>query len=329
MILLCAGQRSTKAFEALSLFAAQLEKRGHDVAIDARFLPDEAQKYLKYEAAPFLVDLEDVAADVILILGAEAVSDEAQFLLRAISVEENTEIWGLGRFESHQDEIAGRNRLAFAFARPVHVLDISGPETSHLFNRGSTPMVADILTKPSQSTQNCAGLIVYLPVEQLETTGMLSDLASLHHSAGINLHVITTGQGKDLIRQSRYANLSVFGYSELSPSILLGYCDIIAFFGTNIPGERMALLALKAMGAGKVVIDCTESSEFMTSGAPTLKGPEDMHALASYLDATVLPNRSEIGRRIQQSAWLKDFDLTALEIKLQIQIDEKQLLAPL
>jgi spore coat polysaccharide biosynthesis predicted glycosyltransferase SpsG len=128
--------------------------------------------------------------------------------------------------------------------------------------------------------------------------------------------VITSAKGKDMIRQSRYGALAVHGYGELPPSTLISYTDIAAFFGAGVPGERMAQYATEAMGMGKVVIDCTTPGTFAASGAPVLRGPEDLVGLSLYLQDVVLDNRIEIGRRIQKGEWLRDHDIGALESTL-------------
>ena len=120
MILLCAGQRSTKAFDAMLLFAVQLDSRGHEIAIDARFLPDDVQKHQKYEVAPFLGDLDDIQVDVIVLIGAETVSEEVQLLLRKLQPGPEVAIWGLGRFSTRLDQVTAQNRIAYALGREPH-----------------------------------------------------------------------------------------------------------------------------------------------------------------------------------------------------------------
>lgn len=87
----------------------------------------------------------------------------------------------------------------------------------------------------------------------------------------------------------------------------------------------MATLALNAMGVGKVVIDCTTDSGFSASGAPVLKGPEHLHALSNYLNDVVLKNRLDIGQLAQQSDWLKNFDVAALENNLNLAVSTQKL----
>jgi len=175
------------------------------------------------------------------------------------------------------------------------------------------PLVTSIASDPVPSRTSRPKVLVYAPFDTLQEDAVLPELAAMSHAAAFDLQVVTSGQGKDFIRRSSYASLCVFGYSELPPSGLLSYADILAFFGPNVPGARMAQLALEAMGAGKVVIDGTQDGRFVETGAPLLSGPSSILSFATYLESVVLPRRAEIGRRIQHSPWLAKFDLSLLE----------------
>ena len=313
MILLCSGQVSSRHFDALVLFALQLERLGHRVAIDQRFLPEELSKQTRYEMAPFLADFADISPQIVVLIGADDIGESAQAILGAMRLEHTVPIWALGQFADLQTEITARNKIAYAVGYEPHLLNLTADHRPNLFNGSITPLLAQIEKDPQQAPGKSARVLVYSPFDELE-----EDDTALHHLSVVNyspnmaLHLVTNAKGKDLIRKSRHATLSVFSYGELPPTDLLNYFDILVFFGPNVPGERMALLALNAMGAGKVVVDCTESSGFASSGAPVLKGPQDPAALSGYLHGTVAQNRLEIGQRILQSEWLHQFDIDAV-----------------
>jgi hypothetical protein len=314
MILLCAGERSDRSFDALLVFAIQLDQAGHSVGIDARFLPDDAPRYQKFEAALYLCDSDDVSPDNILLIGADNITDDVQLILRTLSTGNDIGVFGIGRFATHQMFLNAQNKLAYALGREAVVFNLGEwqGETA-LIEESAAPLLTTITPDPIASRKPRAGLLIYLPVENLEIATVLPELAALSHAAEFDLHIVTNGRGKELIRRSRYAHLSVFGNSDLPPAALLSYADILAFFGPNIPGARMAQFAMNAMGSGNVVIDCTDDGCFMNTGAPALQGPTDLLSLATYLDNVVLPHRTEIGRRIQSSPWLEKFDLARLE----------------
>jgi len=314
MIFLCAGERSERTFDALLLLAVQLDRAGYSVGIDASFLPKDAPRYQKFEAALYLCDAADVTPSAVLMIGAERIADDVKLSLRALPSASQIAFFGLGRFATHQMLLNAQNTLAYAFGRDVEVINLlTWQGETALIEDSILPLLTTIRTEPEPSRAPRAGVLVYAPFEIFEEEGVLPELAAMSHAADYNLQIVTSGQGKDFIRRSNYAHLSVFGYSELPPSGLLTYSDIVAFFGPNIPGARMAQLALEAMGSGKVVIDCTQDQGFVQAGAPSLSGPANIMSFSSYLDNIVLPQRAEIGRRTQQSPWLAKFDLALLE----------------
>ncbi len=319
MILLCCGQISSKHFDALALFALQLESRGHQVMIDQRFMPEDVTKQIKFEAAPFLVDVEDVTPTQVLIIGAEEISEEVQRLLSLHSFESAPPVHVIGDFKDVQTEVNARNKVAYAIGREPDLFDLAAHRWSPFVEGAIAPLLSAIDDVPQQQPGDRSRVLVYLPFEKIsENETAIGQLSVIHHGQDVDLHILTNAKGKDAIASSRYAELSVFGYSELPPGDLLHYFDVLAFFGVNIPGERMAVLALNAMGAGKVVIDCTETSAFIQAGAPVVKGPVQLEALSGYLLDTVVRNRSEIGQRAQQADWLKQFDMALLERNLGV-----------
>lgn len=318
MILLCSGQVSAKHFDALLLFAAQLESLGHDIAIHPASLPEDILKQQKYELAPWLADEEDIAAETILVIGSEVIADECQHFLRSLNCGADISIWALGHFQTYQDEISARNKIAYATGREPEVLNLVRPQRPLLIEDQVTPLATLLRSEPDQHSGRTTRLLVFVPADDLEDSEALTRLAELSYSPEIELRVLTNAKGKDLIRRSRHATLSVIGYVELPPAQIINYVDVIAFFGANVPGERMAALALLAMGAGKVVIDCTESASFAATGAPVLKGPGQVATLQGYLSDVVLKNRIEIGRRILSSSWLAQFDAAALARELEL-----------
>ncbi|WP_295311944.1 glycosyltransferase [Roseobacter sp.] len=318
MILLCSGQISLRHLDALLLFATGLREAGYSVAIDDRFAPAGMSRHQKFEAVPFLAAPDDITPGCIVIIAAEDISEEVQTLLRAAPPPPGTPVRAVGYFETPQARINSRNRIAYATGTEPEVINRGTPHSKQLIEAPVVPLVTAIARAPVQSEGARTSLLVYMPEDMLEEEGVLHDLATLRHAPRTDLHILTTAKGKAIIRQSRHAGLSVFGYGELAPANLLTYADVFAFFGPGIPGERMAFLALIAMGSGKVVIDCTTSAAFKTAGAPALSGPEHAAALAGYLADTVAGSRREIGRRILLDPWLRACDIATLTESLSL-----------
>lgn len=319
MILLCCGQISQKHFDSLLLFALQLENRGHQVVIDDRFLPNELSKQITYEMAPVLAEFADIEPSCVIVIGADVMTEDVQLILGSMRLEATIPIWVLGNFRDLQAEINARNKIAYATGHEPQVLDLAAHGKPSLLDGAIVPFFAEITETQAQPDRDMSKVLIYLPGKDLEENDtILSHLAGLNYKPNVKLHLMTSAKGKGLIRDSRHAGFSVFSYGELPPCDLLQYFDILVVFGKNVPGERMAALALNAMGAGKVVIDCTTLSGFASIGAPVLRGPEDPAALPGYLIDTVFQNQAELGRRVQQSNWLRQFDIVALERALHL-----------
>ncbi|MGR3343240.1 MAG: glycosyltransferase, partial [Paracoccaceae bacterium] len=157
-----------------------------------------------------------------------------------------------------------------------------------------------------------------LPPERLEEPMTLPMLGAMNHLSEFRLNVIISGKGKEQIKQSKYSNLLVYGLAELSTTTLANLADIAVFYGDGVPGERMATFALDLMRNSGLVIDCTGAATFAASGAPVLRGPEEIGALANYLESTVLINRKEIARQIKANPWLESNSIERLETALNL-----------
>jgi hypothetical protein len=318
MILLCSGTISDKAFDAMLFLAATLHERGHEVAIDSRFVPEDFLKQEKYEAAPFLVDHEDLEADKLVIVAANNVSDDVQLLLRSTQVTSDVRIWAFGRFETRQIEINATNRLAYALGREPEIVDLAQHQNTPLLSDELNVPVTVFRESPKDSAADIAQVLIFVPASAFENSQTMQQLVALGHQAGMNLHILTSGRGKTLIQNSRFDGLSVFGVSELPPLTLVNFADLFLVMGTNVPGPRISNLAVHVMASGNPVIDCTTNTALAETGAPVLEGPHDIQALAAYLSAGVLENRCDIGERAQNSDWLKRYDVSWIEKTLEI-----------
>jgi hypothetical protein len=312
MILLASGQRNDRCLDSLLLFAALLAERGHQVVIDEEVFPEEAERSQKYEAAPFLADLAEVAPTSILLIGAEDMSDETLARLRALNLSQDTPVTALGYFADHQAEVGARARLAYALGREPVLVDLGKAI-------GPAPPVSGIcpLAAPERERARAPArppeLFVFLPAEWLDEPHVLPLLAALDNVPDFRLSVVMSGVAKDRLKRTRYAALNVFGYSELGPAALARRADVAAFFGDGIPGERMAAFAIDLMAAGKAVLDCTSGGAFGAAGAPVIRGPEELAALPNFLEFSVLPNLSAIGRAARESPWMTGRSIARLE----------------
>jgi len=317
VILLEAGHRHERNFASILLFAEMLAERGHRVVIDQESLPEETDRSHKYDAAPFLADLDEVTPDMVLILGAEELSNATLARLRALDLSGTVPVVALGTFRDHQADVGTRSRLAYALGREPALVDLSSIIGERLEVAGICPLAA-----PERPGEVVAGSIpevfIFLPFEWLDEPQVLPVLAALDNVADFRLSVVMPGIAKDRLKQTRYATLNVFGYSELAPSALARRADVMAFFGEGVPGERMAALAIDMIAAGKAVIDCTADGAFLTGGAPVVRGPEELAALPNFLDFSVFPNLAAIGRAARDNAWTTGRRIARIEEAVQL-----------
>lgn len=314
MILIEAGERSDRSFDAKLLFATQLAARGHRVVLDDRTLPDRIERYQKYEAAPHLADLDRVEVSRVILIGAENVGQDTLMALRSRQFGPGVPVHVLGRFADRQGAIAARARVAYALGREPEVVDLAGLQGPALVANAISPLAAAPVPVPEP--ERTPRLFVVLRPEALEDPMVLPLLSAMDQLPGYRLRVILPGKGKEQVKATRHAHLTVFGLSELLPATFAARADIAVFFGDGVPGERMAAFALDLMRSGRVAIDCTHGAGLVSAGAPALRGPEDLGALANYVQHTVLVNRQEIGRQTRRSPWLAQRSVEPLEAAL-------------
>ena len=217
----------------------------------------------------------------------------------------------IGRFSDRQSAIAAQAKLAYATGREPDLVDLNDIQGAALIAGATAPLATSRVE--TARGDDPPGLFLFLPQDMLEDPQALPILGAMDNLPGFRLNLILPGRGKEQIKASRHAGLTVYGYAEIAPMTLAALADIAVFFGDGVPGERMAAFAIHLMRSEKVVIDCTSGAGFQSSGAPALRGPEDLVALVNYLQHTVLVNRREIGRQAATDPWLAGRGIEELE----------------
>lgn len=317
MIVVDAGQRDVKSFDAKILFAAQLSDAGHKVVIDEKTAPQTFDRNQKYEAAPFLADLSQVDISAYVMIGAESICDETLMMLRGYELDADIPVSATGRFNDDQTQFASASKISFALGREANVIDLNELQNGQILATSINPLV----TAPAHAPENASTpveLFLYVPEDLLEETETLPLLSAMDQLPGFQLNILISGKGKDLIQRSRSAGLSVFALSEMSPAIFARRAGLAVFLGDGVPGERMAGFAQDVMSKAGVLVDCTTNGAFVSSGAPALRGPVELAALPNFLQYTVLSNLDEIGRQARQSDWLESTSIQGLQGALKI-----------
>ncbi len=312
MILLAAGPRTDRSFDSTLAFAALLADRGHEVVIDEQSLPSDAARSQIYDAAPFLADMADVAPSAVLLIGAEDLANATLERLRTLDLGDTVPVVALGHFADHQAEIGARTRLAYALGREATVLDLSAVLGDPLPGTGLCPLAAPDRAA-HRPPRRVPEVFVILPGDWLDDPSVLPLLAALDNVPDFRLSVVLPGSARERLRRTRHATLHVYSHGELPPGALAARADVAAIFGEDLPGERMALLALDMMASGRTVLDCTEAATLELAGAPVVRGPQELSALPNFLEFSVFPNLAAIGQAARSSPWITGRRLARLE----------------
>ncbi|MGI9391599.1 MAG: hypothetical protein ACR2O1_16195, partial [Boseongicola sp.] len=251
MILLEAGPQGDRAFDAKAIFAAQLSARGHEVAIDDSVIPEELDRHRKYEVAPYLASISKSEIDQVLVIGAEQLEDETLLRLRGHGFPSDVPVAAVGRFDNQQAFLGAQSRLAYALGVEPKMVDLSAVQPSALAVTAVSPLTASGQRPLRRDGRDKLELFVFLPPDLADEPATVQVLAAMDNMADYRLNIVAPAKGKELIRASRYSQLCVFSYSEVSPVALAQRADVAAFYGDSVPGERMAIFALELMGAGK------------------------------------------------------------------------------
>ncbi len=308
MILVEAGSDDDRGFDAKIVFSAQLAAHGHAVVIDENSLPAMLHRNQKYEVAPYLANIADVSISRVLLIGAEDISDATLMRLRACNLADVAAISAIGDFPDHQSLLGARARLAYALGREPQVVNLSD---LHKIGLPKASIATQIRIPPPERPP-LPTLFLFVPGERLDDPATLPILAAIDDGSAFRLTILTDRKGKEKIKESRFAGLSLLGYAELGPMTLARSADIAVFYGEDTLNERMSAFAVELFAAGKTVIDCTSTKSLLTD-APALRGPDDLDALPDYLNRSVVPNLEELGIHAQNSRWTASRSIERIE----------------
>ncbi|WP_170330817.1 glycosyltransferase [Ruegeria arenilitoris] len=312
MILVEAGSRSLRSFDAQLIFAEQLAARGFTACIGAEYLPEEAGRGRVYEAAKFLVDPEEYEAEIVFVLGAEDINDLLLSSLRQKQLEPDVPVIATGRFETQQSYIGAKARLAYALGREATVIDLTDFQPRSVLPSAASPLVAEIQPTP-RPVQQVSNVTVVLGSMELDNPETLSCFSRMSNQGGYNLRLVVSGAQNEAIKSSSYRDLPTILYTDLSSLTLAKTTDILVLFGHGIAGVRVAAYAVALIAAGGVAIDCTDDEALVSSGAPVLLGPKTPFSLDGYLAGKILGNTSQIAEQARKSQWLHSVDISRLE----------------
>lgn len=326
MILVTSGPRDVRAFSSCIQFARQLAGLGLSVAIDENSVPETLDQTQKFEAVRFLSPINPSEVDHVLIIGAQAISDDLLRDLHRHGFGISTRVTAIGRFATAQARLGAQSKLAYAIGREPDVLDLGETQPEPFVDNAIAPAVFS--SSLNNVVPKTPRLLIYMPKKRLKGNRWLGHLEMLSNSPHFDCQIISEAQGKNRVLKSRFNSIGAYSISELAPETIAQMADILVFFGENIPGERMATLALECMGKGGALLDCTERASFSGTGAPVIRGSTDIAGLSGFLQRSVLPNLAGIRQQMGENPWLEQRKISTLLAELGIKFTKPKLSQP-
>jgi hypothetical protein len=301
MILIESGGTAAVDFEVKVLFAQSLEAAGHHPVIDDATLPPDTDALAKYEAAPFLVSLSDLSPTSVIVTGAEQVDSLRTTALRSLPQGIGT-VAAVGRFPNRQVMMSVHARLAHATGREPVLVDLATLSGRALSDSCALPLFAQP-DRFRQAKRPVPHVLLHLSRDFAEDPLTLPVLSSLARRRDLTLAVVLASDAALSPAVFHTAGISAFRSRELPPQAFVRAADVLVCTGGDTPDQRTAMLILRMLWAGCPVVDMTAGAVIASTGAPVLRGPVHLMALAEYLSGTVLPARSDVAERIAVSTW--------------------------
>jgi Glycosyltransferase family 28 C-terminal domain len=314
MILIESGGAAVADFEAKVLFAQTLEAAGHRPVIDAATLPQDGDSFTKYEAAPFLAALDDVAPTSLIVIGAEGIDGLRASKLRGLP-HADAVVAGVGRFPNRQSMLSAQARLAHATGREPVMADLSVLSGHGLTRTGPLPPFA-AAAGGVRAQRPVPHVLLHLSRELADDPMTVPVLSALARRRDLTLAVVLESGTAMPVSAFHTAGVVAYRSRELSPGAFAAAADMFVLTGAEAPDQRAAMLMLQVLWARCPVIDMTAGALIAATGAPVLRGPVHLMALAEYLSGTVLPARGDIADRVTVSPWLAASAFSRLEAAL-------------
>ncbi len=311
MILVDAGDRTDLSFDLRLEFADTLHRAGLVAGIDDATIPDKLHASQKYRASQFLVRADETCLTGVIVLGAEKMTDPTQAGLRRYRLDKGRPVVAIGRFGSRQDRLGSQARIAFAVGYEPVIVDLAEIEPAPLLANARIPLMAP-LGKPEPPRAK-PRLLIFAPGEMAQTPGFAQTLPLLAARSGFETTVVTSAKARSALAGAvRNKRLALLGYCEFSAASLAAGAEIAVVLDGGTPGANAAMAAAHLVGRGGIVVDGTADAILMRSGAPVVRGPQDISQLAQFLETEILPLQNAIRAEAQASDWRRYNDLARL-----------------
>ena len=282
-------------FEDLAVFLSQVSAAGVAVGVDVRAIPPALSRNAQFDLAPYLVDRLPEAGDCVLLLGAHRLTDLRLIALRRFA-RPGVRVAASAELSTRQSEIGLRAKLSYVFGHEPLLFDVVAQAAGELGAQSFAPVVG--VARRRRGAGRPRVLLVAPGLADQHGTSTLADLA---YRRRFDFLVLTDGHSKRAWQEAHGAALPVFHYGEALPidvATLVDVCVCLVAPGGNF--RLQSLLANVAVSGGALV-DATANHAIAAHGDAFVRGPSDAAGLAGFVEAEVLPNLAELGRRTSES----------------------------
>ena len=245
------------------------------------------------------------SCDLTLILGAQDLDDQ---VLRYLRSRHSTpaKVLATGKFKTRQQEITTENKLAFASASAVNILNFSRPgedikSTSKIF-----PLYGDLSLLEPHDPNAQKRIFIFLRGDEWARLDKILELEQLTINADARVWFVVSSKEKEIFFKAFRLRAIVIPFSELSYSIISRYADLCLVFGQSDIGAMVENFLAACIARGGVVIDATNDKSILAECDVVVRAPTSVPAVSAFLNNVVYPKFLDISRQVAISAWRRD-----------------------
>jgi hypothetical protein len=312
MILVEAGEDGPEAFEAKVLFAGALAAAGHRALIDDRTLPPDIPSDWRYEAAPYLCDLQGQAPDRMILIGAERIDGFRPTALRG-AAPSLRHVGLIGRFADRHERSVAVARIAHATGREPAVVDLTDLQPHTWPVATALPLFAAGAKGKDPAAPVSLRVLLALSPDLVDDPAQRAGIAAIAQSPRVRLRVMLPHWATDQAEFLSALGLAVYRDTEVSPAAFAAEADAVAFAGTSPFTQRAAAVGVAALASGAVLLDLTPEASLCAAGVPALRASPDILSLGPYIDVTLIGNFARVVEMSGRSAWTRAAAFPRLE----------------
>ncbi|WP_299652891.1 glycosyltransferase [uncultured Jannaschia sp.] len=280
----------TRDLEDLAVFASQLSAAGIRARIQFASIPTDLGRNLQFDLARYLTDRLPGPGDHVVLLASHRLTDAKLVALRRLSGDA-TRCTAFGTYPTRQAAIGLRAKLSYVFGSEPELHDLTNDGWSG--GAGSRGPVFGMPRRGKVPARPRLLLVEPDLADPREAAGVVA----LALSQRLQVTILTNGRAKRGWQTTNGTEVPVFHYGEVLPVDLAERVDICATFTPLLGNYRLQCLVANLGRSGVPLLDATPGHAIASDLELFVRAPVDTVTLAPFLEAEILPNRAEIGRR--------------------------------